>query len=165
MGIIIFNLWDYSELKDNTHKAWISVHAWPVFAPISLSKASSENKGKAPVSGWADILAVFPVHLIHSATLMQVCERTFPPFISYVVHKRKPGLIWLYFSFYPGSFHQIPRIKKKQKRVSKCKHLLFYESICHISLMVPIPGLNHLCKSRHHHRFHGNGIFSYLESQ
>lgn len=116
MGIIIFNLWDYSELKDNTHKAWISVHAWPVFAPIPLSKASSENKGKAPVSGWADILAVFPVHLIHSATLMQVCERTFPPFISYVVHKRKPGLIWLYFSFYPGSFHQIPRIKKKTEK-------------------------------------------------
>lgn len=41
----------------------------------------------------------------------------------------------------------------------------FHESIWHISLVEPIPGLNRLFTNRHHYRFHGNGIFSYTERQ
>lgn len=49
MGIIIFNLWNFCELKENTCKAGLSLDAQSVFVPIPFSNASSENKETAAI--------------------------------------------------------------------------------------------------------------------
>ena len=60
-------------------------------------------------------------------------------------------------------FIKFPGLKKNKEELPNATHFLFHGSICHISSVMPILGLNCLFTSRHHYRFNGNGIFSYTE--
>lgn len=138
----------FCELKDNTYKAWwwqlLNQSLYPFLFPSNLRK---QRKVHCKLASWHPRCFSGSSYLQCYTPI--VFERTFLSFAPTYSIKGSPVLMWLYFPFHLGSFHQIPRIKKKktkQKRVSKCNTF----SVSWVHLSYQLGGANSRIKSPVH---------------